>query len=237
MVEDGFADPVMQKTFAQFLLLGDPSLHLTTAQPRGTAMLAADLDQGARRRLKRAELMAKAAAIKRAGAYAELSDEAVPNSVVDKLRAFTRDWRVQPATFARFQFLGGAELLHSLKIKAIEPYIVVGSAGLDDPSGHVIVAWITDGRLTSARAYVKRMNAKRATMTGMVRGGHVFAGSKSDHQGVVLDTKDGSQLVLRRRGAPLGHDVQLNDLIGHTIKGSGVVAGPNFVLHDYKVLD
>lgn len=60
------------------------------------------------------------------------------------------------------------------------------------------------------------------------------AGSKSDREAVVLQTEDG-ELVLRLKGGNAFSDPQLDELVGHRIRGVGrVVAGSTLILNGWE---
>ena len=64
----------------------------------------------------------------------------------------------------------------------------------------------------------------------------VAAGSKSDHDAVMLDTGD-EQLVLRRYGGNAFSDSVLDDLVGHRIRGTGRRVGYTLILREWEDLD
>lgn len=64
----------------------------------------------------------------------------------------------------------------------------------------------------------------------------VAAGSKSDHDAVMLDTGD-EQLILRRHGGNAFSDDVLDDLVGHRIRGTGQRVGSTLILSKWVDLD
>ena len=66
---------------------------------------------------------------------------------------------------------------------------------------------------------------------GLVVRKRVGAGSKSDRVAVVLQTED-DELVLRRSGGNAFSDPQLDELVGHRIRGVGQRTGYTFILKD-----
>ena len=72
-------------------------------------------------------------------------------------------------------------------------------------------------------------------MTGMVTHAHLSPGSKSEHEGVVLRTVQGDQFILRRAGGNAFRDDALEQLVGRTITGTGVIAGQTFIMDDWTV--
>ena len=84
--------------------------------------------------------------------------------------------------------------------------------------------------------------AKQQRITGIVSRDLVAKGSKSERTAVVLRTQDGKQFVLRREGGNAFRDQVLEDLVGKTITGSGVVPsltctvpGQTFILKRWTV--
>ncbi len=84
--------------------------------------------------------------------------------------------------------------------------------------------------------------AKQQRITGIVSHDLVAPGSKSERTAVVLRTRDGKQFVLRREGGNAFRDQVLEDLVGKTITGSGVVPsltgavpGQTFILKRWTV--
>ncbi len=72
-------------------------------------------------------------------------------------------------------------------------------------------------------------------ISGKVLRKEVARGSKSEHEAVVLRTKDGEELVLRRLGGNAFADPQLDKLVGASITAEGQVAGGTFILKSWKV--
>jgi hypothetical protein len=62
----------------------------------------------------------------------------------------------------------------------------------------------------------------------------VAAGSKSEHEAVVLLT-DSGPLKLRRAGANPFHDAELEKLIGHNIRCDGVVHAGQLLMSNWDV--
>ncbi len=60
------------------------------------------------------------------------------------------------------------------------------------------------------------------TVQGRVERRHVGAGSKSEHDAVVLATRDGVY-TLRRRGGHAFHDPALESLVGKELEFEGVL--------------
>jgi hypothetical protein len=55
------------------------------------------------------------------------------------------------------------------------------------------------------------------------------AGSKSEHEAVMLVTDEG-EFRLRRKGGNPFHDPSLEQLVGREIEAEGTVAGPTFII-------
>lgn len=80
------------------------------------------------------------------------------------------------------------------------------------------------------------MEATAMSIVGRVSRKRVAAGSKSDRVAVVLHSRDGTDYVLRRRGGNPFRDETLENLIGKTIRGTGLLTGPSFILEDWAEL-
>jgi hypothetical protein len=63
----------------------------------------------------------------------------------------------------------------------------------------------------------------------------IAQGSKSDRVGVVLRTDSGEEYVLRRKGGNAFRDPALDQLVGKSITGSGLVAGRTFIMESWTV--
>ena len=59
-------------------------------------------------------------------------------------------------------------------------------------------------------------------------------GTKSEHDAVLLETKDGNY-VLRRRGGNPFRDPELDALVGQRIRANGVLTAYTFVMTDWAV--
>jgi hypothetical protein len=70
---------------------------------------------------------------------------------------------------------------------------------------------------------------KRATVRGTVVRRPYAAGSKSEHEAVMLVTDDG-EFRLRRKGGNPFRDPALDELVGREIEAEGIIAGPSFIL-------
>lgn len=79
------------------------------------------------------------------------------------------------------------------------------------------------------------MEPQKQTITGMVTQTRIAPGSKSDHVGVVLRTSKGDEYVLRRAAGNPFRDEVLEQLVGKTITGRGLVTGSNFIMDDWQV--
>jgi hypothetical protein len=69
----------------------------------------------------------------------------------------------------------------------------------------------------------------RRIVKGTVAKRPYAAGSKSEHEAIVLVANDG-EFRLRRKGGNPFHDPALEELVGKEIEAEGVVAGPDFIL-------
>jgi hypothetical protein len=61
-------------------------------------------------------------------------------------------------------------------------------------------------------------------------------GSKSEHEAVFLETEP-DEYVLRRQGGNPFYDPELQNLVGKTIRCTGVVAEYTLVISEWRVLD
>jgi len=79
------------------------------------------------------------------------------------------------------------------------------------------------------------MDTERVTISGNVKRQRIAAGSKSDRVGVVLDDGAGRIYALRRAGGNPFSDTAMDELIGKTITGTGIVAGGSFIMDRWDV--
>ena len=79
------------------------------------------------------------------------------------------------------------------------------------------------------------METERVTISGNVRRQRIAAGSKSDRVGVVLDDGAGRILALRRAGGNPFSDAAIDELVGKTITGTGIVADGHFIMDRWDV--
>lgn len=73
-----------------------------------------------------------------------------------------------------------------------------------------------------------------ARMSGKVVKRRYAAGSKSDHEAVMLETPDGTFKLTRMGGNPFA-DPELEKLVGREITGTGNVSRNQFILTDWTV--
>ena len=79
------------------------------------------------------------------------------------------------------------------------------------------------------------METERVTISGNVRRQRIAAGSKSDRVGVVLDDGAGRILALRRAGGNPFSDAAIDELVGKTITGTGIVADGHFIMDRWDI--
>ena len=79
------------------------------------------------------------------------------------------------------------------------------------------------------------MGTERVTISGNVKRQRVAAGSKSDRVGVVLDDGAGLIFALRRAGGNPFSDAAIDELVGKTITGTGIVADGHFIMDRWDV--
>ena len=72
--------------------------------------------------------------------------------------------------------------------------------------------------------------------SGLVIKEIVGKGSKSEHDAVMLETKQG-KFVLRRQGGNPFRDPELDRLVGKRIEGTGVVTGNTLIMSDWREAD
>lgn len=81
------------------------------------------------------------------------------------------------------------------------------------------------------------MQPRNKRITGTVMRSRIAPGSKSDHVAVILRTGDGKEYVLRRSGGNAFRDEALEELVGNTITGSGLVVGQTFIMKNWTAKD
>jgi len=79
------------------------------------------------------------------------------------------------------------------------------------------------------------METERVTIAGKVKRQRIAAGSKSDRVGVVLDDGAGQIYALRRTGGNPFSDATMDELVGKTITGTGIVASGSFIMDRWEV--
>jgi hypothetical protein len=79
------------------------------------------------------------------------------------------------------------------------------------------------------------MEPEKATITGKVLRRRIAAGSKSERVGVVLQDAAGRTFALRRAGGHPFSDAALDQLVGKTITGIGLVSGRSFIMDSWRV--
>jgi len=80
------------------------------------------------------------------------------------------------------------------------------------------------------------MATERVTISGNVTRRRIAAGSKSDRVGVVLDDGAGRIFALRRAGGNPFSDAAMDELVGKTITGTGIVADGHFIMDRWEVI-
>jgi hypothetical protein len=72
-------------------------------------------------------------------------------------------------------------------------------------------------------------------LRGQVRKKILYAGTKSEHEGLVLFTAEG-EFKLRRKGGNPFRDETLDQLEGEEIEGEGILRGNQFIMSAWKAL-
>jgi hypothetical protein len=257
-------NPVDLKTIAQFVLLGDPSARavqpVTRARPRGMSKRLAITHAG-----RRAELEATATVLVRGvDSVAPASDAAAPRTVQTLLKKAAEAAGYEPAAQARTfdvrrsandgarRLVGPAReetRFHILSARATPaaapaagrkagPARKVKEDASSIPKRMLLLAHEVAGKLVK----MDRLYAHSAPDTmndsyeGQVIKKRHAAGSKSDHEAVMLDVGD-EELVLRRFGGNAFSDDVLDKLVGHRIRGTGQRIGCTLILRDWVELD
>jgi hypothetical protein len=73
-------------------------------------------------------------------------------------------------------------------------------------------------------------------LSGQVTGGLAARGSKSERQGVFLETKEG-RYVLRRQGGNPFVDPAIQELIGKRIHCKGLLTEHTFIMSEWDVIE
>ena len=63
----------------------------------------------------------------------------------------------------------------------------------------------------------------------------LYAGTKSEHEGIVLVTSDGG-FKLRRKGGNPFHDEVIEKLEGKEIEGKGILRGDLFIMDHWRII-
>ena len=63
----------------------------------------------------------------------------------------------------------------------------------------------------------------------------LYAGTKSEHEGIALTTTQGVFKLRRRRGNPF-QDETLAQLEGKEIEGEGIIRSNQFIMDDWEVI-
>ena len=64
----------------------------------------------------------------------------------------------------------------------------------------------------------------------------LYAGTKSEHEGIALTTLQG-ELKLRRKGGNPFRDETLAHLEGKEIEGEGIIRGNQFIMEHWVIID
>jgi len=256
--------PVSLKTLAQFLLLGDPSLRAIGGAPvPGTKSFDRSAARHVATR-SGLEVQAERLAVG-VDSVASQSEHPGPDGMgqrmMDEVRKAglvasgeTKTFTVHRAGDANARDALGAKSFkptryHLIRAERTEGSSVAkGGRGLTKKprksrdSGirtHVILLGREVGGSLVGVEQLHAHDAKGPSVTerfeGLVVRKAFAAGSKSDHQAVMLQT-EGAELVLRRQGGNAFRDQVLEDLVGHRIRGTGRLAGKTLILAGWEEL-
>ena len=81
------------------------------------------------------------------------------------------------------------------------------------------------------------MDVKTVTVEGQVGHEVVALGSKSEREAVVLTTPSGEKFILRRQHGPAFVDPDLDSLVGHSIKASGLATSGTLIMRHWEKTD
>lgn len=72
-------------------------------------------------------------------------------------------------------------------------------------------------------------------LCGRVTKAILYAGTKSEHEGIVLTTPEGEFKLRRRMGNPFWDEV-LAQLEGKEIEGEGIIRGDQFIIDRWQMI-
>jgi len=259
-------NPVDLKTIAQFNLLGDPSVRAVrpAAQSRVRGMSKRIAITHAERRAE-LEATATVL-VRGVDSVAARSDAPAPKAVESRLRSAAKKAGYQPAAQARtFDVRASANDAARQLVKATakeetrfhilsaRPTAAAAPASArkagparkarEDtssiPKRLLLLAHEVAGKLVKVDqlyAHSAASDTMNESYEGQVIRKRHAAGSKSDHEAVMLDVGD-EELVLRRFGGNAFSDDVLDKLVGCRIRGIGQRVGCTLILQDWVELD
>lgn len=227
-------DPIDLKTLAQFLVLGDPSVHAVdrAGQPPESKRARSELFSGTGAR--RVMLESKGLALGHTTEFAVPTDEPIEEEIAEKLMALVRVEGARQPRFSSFTVGGSVRHKGLLGITGFdsEPtlmHVMVQALDMEYAPirPQVAIVGLQEGReITSVRTAVAVTSEE---LKGTVERRRYAAGSKSDHDAVMLVTEEGA-FRLRRKGGNPFRDPLLEKLVGKRIAARGVKAGPTFII-------
>jgi hypothetical protein len=166
VMSEKMEDPVNVKTLAQFILLGDPSLHPCLLETASVKAAAGIIDHAAAREIRRAALAAAAQAAAESSGFPGKRARPAPrlHSQVHGL-ARKLGFRVSRKAVKSFHTVAGANYRRELKARDIEHKVAMvthyasrrgkGAAALVDDI-RILVAHARDNKVIEVTAYVRR---------------------------------------------------------------------------------
>lgn len=162
-------DPINVKTLAQFLLLGDPSLHPCTVDTPDAKSGAKDIDDGAARSARRVALVAFGKAAADSSGFPGKRIASPPKKLRDLVHkiANERGFRAKTEDIEAFRIVGGENYGKEMKARKVGQQVVVvtdhvaaGAKGAAKasklPKTSVLVAHAQDDRMIKVVEYVRR---------------------------------------------------------------------------------
>jgi hypothetical protein len=156
-------DPVDLKTIAQFIILGDPSVHPAAPEPSTAAATRGAGKAAEGRNTRRSQLEQKGRAVGRAAAYAVRIDQTPATDIVARMRDLARIPAGVETRSASFEIRGGprpkGRAVRGAPTSPAHIHLLVESLYSPDapiPPQVAVIAVEEHGRITSLRTVVSR---------------------------------------------------------------------------------